>query len=292
MYRKFLLLSLPICLITLTACAAEPIAVRTGIVQLVDRADLSAEDNGLLQQLNVKVGDRVKAGDVVAVLKDDEAKLLMRQAELQWRHAALEADSDVEFQRATAVSQFHEVDWLRAKEAATRSPGAFSLTELDKRKLEFENSKLDMIAAREKRDLLKATAEIKKQAADLAKVMLERRRIRSPIDGVVERIDIHPGEWVQAGAKLMLVVNSDRLRVQGLIAVADFDPDLEGGKASLTFDHPQLRNRKIAGVVSFVSRENEPRTNDIRVWIDFDNSQNLVRPGMQAKVAIYRKAAN
>ncbi|MCA9178944.1 MAG: efflux RND transporter periplasmic adaptor subunit, partial [Planctomycetales bacterium] len=258
--------------------AAERIEVRAAIVQLIDRNELAAEDSGLLAELTVAVGDRVQQGDSLAVLNDAEAKLLMNQAKAELAHAELEAASTLEIQRAEQALKFRESEWNRADLTAKRNPGSFSLSELDKKLLDFNDAKIELELAREQQRLRAAKVEIHKNSALRAQQQWDRRRIRSPLAGVVERINKRQGEWVEAGEPLALVVNAGRLRVQGLIDVSDYDPRLEGAKATIQIE--PLRDRVIDGVVSFVSTENEPRTKDIRIWIDFENPDNLVRPGM------------
>lgn len=266
----------------------DRIEVRAGIVRLINRTELAPEDSGLLAELQVKPGDRVQAGDVLAVLQDQEAKLKMSQAVLELKYAEMDASSEAEIRQAEQNAEFRKTDWSRASAAARGNPGAFSLSELDKKKLDYDTAKLDLELALEQQQLKRAMAEIKRKLAEQAELMYERRRIRAAIAGVVERVEAQPGEWVEAGKPLVLIVNPNKLRVRGLIKVTDFDPRLEGAPARLRIEAAVLRDRIVEGTVSFVSRENEPRTDDIRVEIDFDNPDNLVRPGMRASVWVDR----
>lgn len=274
------------------ADAQDRVELRTAVVQLIDRVELSAEDNGLLAGMHVEVGDEIEEGALLAELSTSDAQLLLEQATLELEQARLEADSMVEVMRAKQTLVFRQSDWTRADTTARQNPGAFSLSELDKKKLDWETAKLDVELAEEERRLKATAAEIKKNAVDRAQHLLDRRRLVAPISGTIERIERQKGEWVEAGQQVFLIVNPRRLRVRGLIKVTDFDPKLRGATASLRLNTPELRSRTLNGVVSFVSTENEPRTNDIRVSVDFDNPDNLVRPGMTAEVWIDRSALN
>jgi multidrug resistance efflux pump len=46
---------------------------------------------------------------------------------------------------------------------------------------------------------------------------IERRLIKSPLDGVVVQLFPHQGEWMQPGDPLAHVVRTDRLRVEGYV---------------------------------------------------------------------------
>ncbi len=50
---------------------------------------------------------------------------------------------------------------------------------------------------------------------DLAALNLERSSIKAPVDGVVANLDIHPGDYVTAGAQVVALVDTASLRVEG-----------------------------------------------------------------------------
>lgn len=61
---------------------AEDIAAKACYVRVLDQANVSALERGALQTLDVKLGDVVQAGDVLATLDDRTAQLALEQAQL------------------------------------------------------------------------------------------------------------------------------------------------------------------------------------------------------------------
>jgi len=71
----------------------------SGNVIVEDRVDLSFESAGIVDAVNVKVGDRVTAGDILATLDDDSLLDAVTQAELELAQAKLslqQADKPVD----------------------------------------------------------------------------------------------------------------------------------------------------------------------------------------------------
>jgi len=58
-------------------------------------------------------------------------------------------------------------------------------------------------------------------AANAAAALLARTRVTSPIDGSVQKVGVHPGERVDAGAELVEVINSATLDLLAQVPAAD-----------------------------------------------------------------------
>lgn len=147
--------------------------------------------SGIVAQLAVKVGQKVKAGDLLFALDDREAKaeLIVRQADID------KAKTEVK----VAQANLHDAESVHRLAAAVTDKRAISSEELLKR------SNAVAIA---KAQLGSTLASVKQAEAALAsvKTTLARLQVRAPVDGEVLQVNIRPGEFAQAGA-----VNSDYL---------------------------------------------------------------------------------
>ncbi len=160
-------------------------------------AILSFVRPGRVAKVLVKEGDRVKAGDELIRL-DDEAELaqlaqLKAQAEDETRVLAADA------QLAQRRVDLKKIEWAHKQGAATE--------------LEVEHAKLDVTIS----ELSLKLAEFEHRQAEMkyneAKIQIDRMRITSPIDGVVERVLLEPGESADAMEKIIQVVKIDPLWV-------------------------------------------------------------------------------
>ena len=102
--------NLPLLTATILCCGAvflpnianaDGITVST-IVRVLDQADVSARDAGVLTTLDVRAGDHVKAGQILARLDDDEEVLAVSHAELQLEIARRDAENALPVQTAEA----------------------------------------------------------------------------------------------------------------------------------------------------------------------------------------------
>ncbi len=265
---------------------ADTIELQTALVRLADIRELSVEDAGIVKEVLVEDGDSVEAGQLLVQLDDVEARTAFERAKKELEVARLSAASEVEIQRAEKILRFSEAEWKRAQASAEKLRSSFSLSELEQRKLNFDQAALDLEKARNERAILKATAEIKQSDVERSEHRLLQRRVEAPIRCVVARINRQSGEWVEPGETLVRLVSSDRLWAEGVIAVADYRPTLKGSRASLQFNLSGDRTLDLSGEVVFVSPENDPHNGQIQVRVAFANPDQLIRPGMKPRVRI------
>jgi HlyD family secretion protein len=166
--------------------AAAPIRADGKVVaQPGARVSLSAEISGTVRSVEVSRGQKVKRGELLVDLVKGEhvATLEERQAE------AIEAQS--RFRK-------HQDEHQRARKLAASGSAPSQVVDDT---AHDQNAALARAAA--------AGAASKRVSALLAKT-----RIVSPIDGVVVARSIEPGETVIPGARLIEIVDVDRLRVE------------------------------------------------------------------------------
>ncbi len=157
---------------------------------------------GLVKALNVKVGDRVKAGVVLFTIDDREA-----QASLGVRRADLE--------RAKALVQ--EVSAGLA-DAQTLQRLAESVT--DRRAIsteELERRRNAVLIARARLDSAKAQVLQAESQLMAAQITLDRLIVRAPMEGEILQVNVRPGEFAMAGplsTPLLVMGNLDQLHVR------------------------------------------------------------------------------
>jgi multidrug resistance efflux pump len=171
------------------------------------------------------------------------------------------------------------------------NPGAVSASEVRRLLFSWHAANLQTEAAELELSLAKLTAEAKQIAVDAAELEIERRKIRAPVDGVVDRILVRPGEWMQPGQPLIEIARIDKLRVEAFLNAYEVSPrDVEG--RNVTIDGPVANGEKetFTGKIGFVSSV-VVADGAYRVWVEFDNRKVgnywVVRPGLTANMAIH-----
>jgi len=157
---------------------------------------------GLLKTLNVKVGDRVKAGDVLFTVDDREAQanLQMRLADLARARATVEE----------AGASLADVMVLQRLAESVTDRRAISREELERRR----NA---VLIAKARLDSSKAQVQQMESQVTAARITLDRLIVKAPMDGEILQVNIRPGEYAMAGpmsTPLLLMGNLDQLRVR------------------------------------------------------------------------------
>ncbi len=203
------------------------IVTANGTVQAKTKVELSANIMGQVTALNVQEGDRVKKGDLLAVI--DQARYAAAVASAKSNLQALEAEL-VRAREAAAQAK-------RDTERAEQQFKAGILAEADR---ERARSAWDQAVA----GVQRAERQVEQAHADVASSQdaLDKTEIRSPIDGIVTARNIEQGEVVVTGTMnnpgTVLMTISDMSTVDAVLEVDQTDvPQLHiGQKASVRID--------------------------------------------------------
>ncbi len=203
-------------------------------------ATLATKVAGHVASIEVRNGDRVRAGDVVLRLDDGDLVLaieaargriasqeatvarLSRQADAA-RAAAEQAAADIAGARAAsalAAAEHGRYAALAARDFASRSRLEQAHAERQRSAAVLASTEAALATARARVEVADAeTAEAERLLSELAIALARAERdrgfavVRAPFDGTVGNRAVQPGEWVQPGARLMSLVPSEGLWV-------------------------------------------------------------------------------
>ena len=148
-----------------------------------DQADLAAEVEGRVERTMVEFGDRLTNGQLIAQIDTTTYEALARQAAANL--ARVKANS------ANADQTLRRVRELAKKEIASTS-------DLDAAIAAAEQGRSEVNAA--------------EAAEALARLNLDRSRVRAPFDSAVSERVANMGDFVKAGAPLFRIVNDSQLK--------------------------------------------------------------------------------
>ena len=203
------------------------IVTANGTVQAKTKVELSANIMGQVTELNVQEGDRVKRGDLLAVI--DQARYAAAVNSAKANLQALEAE----------LSRSREAD-AQAKRDMERADQQFKDGILPDADRERAHSTYDQAAASTQR----AQRQVEQARADIASARdsLEKTEIRAPMDGIVTRRNIEKGEVIITGTMnnpgTVLMTISDMSIIEAVLEVDQTDvPQLRiGQKADVRID--------------------------------------------------------
>lgn len=194
----------------------EETVLATGIVNAYKQVSVGAQASGQIKSLNVKLGQKVSKGDVVALidpstqkntLQTAEATLASNQAQLASKQAAL-TKAQLDFTRQQTM----------LKEGATAREN-------------YDAAKATLDSA--KADITQATAQIKqsKISVDTAKLNLGYTQVLAPIDGVVVSLAVEEGQTVNANQStptILVLAQLDKVTIRAEISEGDVTRVKEG----------------------------------------------------------------
>ncbi len=222
---------------------------------------LSAIEVGRIEEVAVKVGDRVEAGQQVARLEDAPQVIAVRIAQLQ-----SEMHGELDAAQAELVTQTRRVDQLRT----LTSKGNARPDELNRAETDLLVAKARVLAAQEEQSL----KQLERQRQE---IMLERRRIVTPIAGVIAEVRCRRGEYVSPGdAAVVRVVAKDRL-----LAIFNLPaPSAIGLRVGQTIAvRPLATARVVDGVVHSIAPAIDSESGTVAVRILIENADESLYPG-------------
>ena len=251
---------------------------------------MPAQEGGVLTQINVRDGQQVQAGALLATIDDALPQMQRKIAAAEFRAAQERAANDVETRHAKAAAKVAESEYLRSRDAYRNVPGSVAEIDVQRLKFTWDRTILQIEQADKQRVLDSYTAAAKQAEVEAADEAIHRRKILSPIDGVVQKIYAHLGEWLKPGDSVLRLLRMDRLRVEGYLNKDEYNP-AEVVDQPVAVEVALARGQKLqfAGRIVFVDLEvGTGGEYLVRAEVDNrkENGQWLLRPGLQGTMII------
>lgn len=119
-------------------------------------------------------------------------------------------------------------------------------------------------------------------ALALANASVDRLTLRTPFAGMIDTVEIEPGEWVQGGAPVASLLALDPIVVKIEVSERDVGFFAPGAKARVTLVTGQERE----GTISYIAREASAQTRTFPVEVRLANSDYKLPAGMTAQVEL------
>jgi macrolide-specific efflux system membrane fusion protein len=271
----------------------DPVLERC-LVSLIEEAKVPAREGGVLVELRVREGDVVEKGVLIAKIDDSQPQMERRKAQAEHEQAVAKAQSDVDVRYSIAAELVAEAEHKKALESHAKVPGSVTEVERDRLMLSEKKGELQIEQAQLERRLAALAAQSKEVEVLAAENAIDRRLIKSPLDGVVVQLFPHEGEWMQPGDPLARVVRADKLRVEGYVDAARLNPEEVSGRlVTVEVTLAGGRRESFKGKIVFTSPLVESG-GDYRVFAEVENRQDtgsqlwLLRPGQTATMTIHR----
>lgn len=172
--------------------------------QIVARRDseVAARVAGIVESVDVLVGDRVQAGDLLAQLDTELTEIEFEQA----------TASRTEAEAGIAVA---EARLSQARDALTRTEGLRETAAFSSAR--FEDLTGQLAQAQGQLAEAQARLAIAEAALATATYTLDRAKITAPFDAVVLSVEADPGQFISVGAEVARLLDIGALEVEAQV---------------------------------------------------------------------------
>lgn len=247
----------------------------SGTLQALVTVDVGSQISGQVTKILVDFNDRVRAGQVLAVIDPQtyQSRVAQSQADIAAGQAGV--------RQAQATLANAQADYGRKKTLVDQ--GIYAPSVLDQATAALKTAQAAVASAEARVSQSRAT--LRSQQVDLG-----RTTIRSPIDGVVVDRKVEPGNTVAANfqAPVLFTIAQDLSKVEVKISVdeADVGQLREGQTVKFTVD--AFPDDTFQGVLTQVRMQpsNEQNVVSYTVIAQAENPQRKLLPGMTANADI------
>lgn len=222
---------------------------------------------GRLEEIYVKLGDRVTRGQRIAKIEDREIREQVKQAEAS-------------FEVARATIRQREADLKFAQTNLDRSRELYGRQLLPRQTLDDADARFQ--AAQAQLDLAHAQYTQAQARLEELRITLGNTVIVSPVNGFVARRAADPGAYASQNAPVADVVDIGMVRLVANIVEKDLRRVGQGDPARVEVD--AFPGETFTGRVARVAPVLDPATRTAQIEVEIANQSYRLKPGMYARV--------
>ena len=262
-----------------------------GQFQPYQQVDLHAKVSGYIRWIKVDIGDRVRQGEVLAMLEVPELQNQVEGAQAGVRHSQSDitrAQSEVVSAEST-YSALH-AEYTRLEEASKERPGLIAEQELDDARAKDQQAAAQVGVAKASLDAMQQQLGVSNATRSRLETMAEYEQIIAPFTGVVTKRYADTGSLIQAGQDnntqtlpVVQVAQSDLLRLRMPVPESDVPYILVGGDVQVKVN---ATGHTFTGKIIRFSRALDTNTRTMLTEVDVPNPDLSLNPGMYAETRI------
>lgn len=283
--------------------AEKTVHVSAGIAGLLTRLAVPQIDpntnepvldaNGDPIMIEVKEGMEVYADQEIGTIDDSVEVNRVKAANAMLRVAKAESEKIIEIQYAKAALDVAEALVEKNAIMNKRIPGTVPDQNVLEAKLQAYQAKKQL--EKSTYDLLTIKPEeenVKVQELAIATTTLQQRRLKSPVNGIVDEMIGYPGEWFREGDNILRITQFDMVRVLGRVNIDHAIPAMLADRP-VTVIMPALRHQpsyEVQGKVIFVDQTIQPGDRHFLIHVGIKNEKRngfwLINPGLYVDLKI------
>jgi RND family efflux transporter MFP subunit len=268
-----------------------------GQFQPYQQVDLHAKVSGYIRWIKVDIGDRVREGEVLALLEVPELQNQVEGAQAEVRHSQSDitrAQSEVVSAEST-YSALH-AEYTRLEEASKERPGLIAEQELDDARAKDQQAAAQVGVAKASLNAMQEQLGVSRASRSRLETMSRYEQIIAPFTGVVTKRYADTGTLIQAGQDnntntlpVVQVAESDLLRLRMPVPESDVPYIQVGGAVQVKVN---ATGHTFTGKIIRFSRALDTNTRTMLTEVDVPNHDLSLNPGMYAETTIQLQQKN
>jgi len=262
-----------------------------GEFQPYQEVDLYAKVSGYIRRINVDIGDKVKNGEVLAVLEVPELSAQLAASKAQVQHSQSDIDrakSEVTYAQADYVAV--HAQYTRLSQASKQRPGLIAEQELDDARAKDQDAEAKIGVAKSTLEAMQGQLAVSKADNQRVQSLEDYTVVTAPFNGVVTMRYANVGSLIQSGTRsetqtepVVKVAQSDLLRLRMPVPEEDVPFIHIGGDMKIRV---KATGRIIDGKVIRFTRELNISTRTMLAEVDVPNADLSLTTGMYAETTI------
>lgn len=238
----------------------------SGQIEASTETTIAPKVAGRVTQVNIKLGDRVKKGQVLFSIDAKDAHNQVTQAE-----ASLEITKT---SYATAAQALQDAQTNYDRYCTLYQSGAASKYEFEQANTKLVNAQLALQQAQQQINQAGITLSTAQQN-------LADYTVSAPANGVISALSIENGEMVSSQTNAATLVNIDAVKVKVSIPESVVNSLQLGSQVAVTIDS---LNKSMQGTLTTISPAADTTTMGYLAEITLANPSGIIKPGMSTKI--------
>ena len=254
-----------------------------GLAEALTSADIPAEVPSIVIDVpdTIRIGRRVAAGELIALLDAEDFRRQYEIAERTLTEISTNLEQlDIDEANALRLVELGEQDLQIVRAELTRiqtarDNGAANPREVDLVRQRVVQSETALTSIRERlqavpirRRLFENQRASQRDAREIAARNVERCRVLSPIDGVIEAVEVEPGERVVPGQRIARVVDLSRINVELRLPSSARPSIFKGSDVEISARGAELRTW--SGTINRISPVDDPISRTMTAFVELE----------------------
>ncbi len=255
--------------------------VASGEVRSQSLARIGSEITGIIKARHVREGDKVKPGDLLLELNNDEQQARVYEAEAALQQLVSSSRRQAQAAQKEAEANLDQAQRERARREALQERQLLS----DEQVEQARRSELSARVSRDKATLQAAALasggteeQILTQRLAASRALLAKTRVVSHVAGIVQTRNVEPGDLVQPGRILLEIATANSLEVVVKVDEKNMARLVLGQPAQIIAD--AYPDNVVPAHITFIAPAIDTARGTVDIHLSVDAQTDFLKQGM------------